>query len=289
MTRPLILLTNDDGIESPGLAALAAALDPLGDLLIVAPSAPQSGMGRSHPPGNDGRLFEHPVSYNGQSWPAYAANASPAQAVQHGIVELADRRPALSVSGINYGENVGVGVTGSGTVGAALEAAGFGVPALAVSLEVDVALHHDNNGDTSVDFSAAIHFARLFARRWLEIERPRDVDVLKIDVPANATPETPWQMARLERAQYYIPLPPLRRSLGDTGRIGYTINPRTMLDDDTDAGVVRRGLVAVTPLALDITSHIAPDMLAGLLNSGNGHQHRAELTEAELTEKQQNS
>jgi 5'-nucleotidase len=279
MTRPLILLTNDDGIDSPGLAALTAALDPLGDLLIVAPSVQQSGMGRSFPQSNDGRLFERTVRYDGRSWPAYAANASPAQAVQHGVVELAERRPALVVSGINYGENVGVGVTGSGTVGAALEAAGFGIPALAVSLEVDISLHHNNGDDTSVDFSAAIHFTRLFARRWLEIERPREVDVLKIDIPASATPETPWQMARLERAPYFVPLPPLRRNLGDVGRIGYTINREAMLDEDSDAAVVRRGLVAVTPLVLDITSRVAPDMLTTLLNGGNGNHRKTEITE----------
>jgi 5'-nucleotidase len=174
-------------------------------------------------------------------------------------------------------------VTGSGTVGAALEAAGFGVPALAISLEVDLALHHNNTDDTSVDFSAAVHFARLFARRWLEIERPRDVDVLKIDIPASATPETPWQMTRLERAQYFIPLPPLRRNLGDVGRLGYTVNRRAVLDEDSDAAVMRRGLVAVTPLALDMTSRIAPDTLTGLLNGGNGNHHKAEMAE-----KQQN-
>ena len=284
MTRPLILLTNDDGIESPGLAALAAALDPLGDLLIVAPSVQQSGMGRSFPPTNDGRLFERTISYNGQSWPAYAANASPAQSVQHGVVELADRRPALVASGINYGENVGVGVTGSGTVGAALEAAGFGIPALAVSLEVDPSFYNvasHNANDTSVDFSAAMYFTRLFARRWLEIERPREVDVLKIDIPASATPDTPWQMARLERAQYFVPLPPLRRNLGDVGRIGYTINREVMLDENSDAAVVKRGLVAVTPLVLDITSRIAPDTLKALLNGSNGNHHKTELTETQ--------
>ena len=279
MTRPLILLTNDDGIESPGLAALAAALDPLGDLLIVAPTVQQSGMGRSFPQSNDGRLFERTVSYKEQSWPAYAANASPAQCVQHGVVELADRRPALAVSGINYGENVGVGVTGSGTVGAALEAAGFRIPALAVSLEVDISLHHNNGGDTSVDFSASIHFARLFARRWLEVERPPEVDVLKIDIPANATSETPWQMTRLERAQYFVPLPPLRRNLGDVGRIGYAIDREVKLDEESDAAVMRRGLVAVTPLMLDITSRIAPDTLATLLNDGNGNHRKAEIAE----------
>jgi 5'-nucleotidase len=265
MTRPLILLTNDDGIDSPGLAALAKALDPLGDLLIVAPNVQQSGMGRSFPATNDGRLFERTISLNGQSWPAYAAHASPAQSVQHAVIELADRPLALAVSGINYGENVGTGITASGTVGAALEAAAQGIPALAVSLEVDsVSLHTTN--DHAVDFSAAIHFARLFAQRWLTVERPRDVDVLKIDIPAGATPETPWRMARLERGPYFMHLPPLRRKLDDAGRIGYTINPKAILDEHSDAAIVQQGLVAVTPLMLDITSRIEAGVLESLLN-----------------------
>jgi len=264
MTRPLILLTNDDGVNSPGLAASAAALAPLGDLLIVAPTEQQSGMGRSFPQSNDGRLFETTIRYNGQQWAAYGANASPAQAVQHAVLELADRVPDLAVSGINYGENVGVGVTASGTVGAALEAAGHDIPALAISLEVDSSLHYSY--DDSVDFETAIHFTRLFAERWLGTERHPGVDVLKIDIPASATPQTEWRITTLERAQYFVPLPPLRRSLGDVGRIGYEMNRKVLLDDRSDAAVVRAGLVAVTPLTLDITAHGHDSTLRHLLN-----------------------
>lgn len=275
MTRPLILLCNDDGIASPGLAASAAALDPLGDLLIVAPSVQQSGMGRSFPISNDGRLFPTTISYQGQTWPAYAANASPAQAIDHAVLELADRLPALAVVGINYGENVGTGVTGSGTVGAALEAASFGIPALAVSLEVDPSLHYSH--DDSVDFSTAIYFTRFFAERWLYAQRPPDVDVLKIDIPACATPQTPWRLARLERAQYFVPMPPLRHRLGDEGRIGYKVNATALTDENSDAALVRAGIVAVTPLTLDMTARVAPEIIQRLLEreegrGGNGNR-----------------
>jgi len=266
MTRPLILICNDDGIHSPGLGAAAAAVDPLGDLLIVAPREQQSGMGRSFPTFNDGRLFKTTVSYDGQRWPGYGANASPAQAVDHGVIELADRRPALAISGINYGENVGVGITGSGTVGAALEAAAFGIPALAVSLQVDPSLHYTN--DESVDFSAAIHFTRLFAERWLSAARPLGVDVLKIDIPASATPQTPWRFTRLERGQYFRPLAPVRERLEDEGRIGYTIDPDAVFDELSDAAVVRAGYVSVTPLTLDLTAHVAPEVLRRALAAG---------------------
>ena len=86
MTKPLIMITNDDGIDSPGLAAAAAALDPLGELLIVAPHTQQSGMGRSMPNTNQGRLYPATIKANGQTWPGYGAEAAPAQAVQHGTL-----------------------------------------------------------------------------------------------------------------------------------------------------------------------------------------------------------
>ncbi len=264
MTRPLIILTNDDGIDSPGLAASAAALDPLGDLLIVAPNVQQSGMGRSMPPWNDGRLTETTISANGQTWRAYRANASPAQAVQHALLELIDRHPALVVSGINYGENIGVAVTVSGTVGAALEAAAFGVPALAVSLQTDPA-HHMTN-DASVDFRVAAYFTRLFAARWLNTEPLPDVDVLKIDIPQDATPDTPWRITRLERGNYYRPLRPARSTLDGEGHIGYELNPDLTDDQDSDASVLLRGMISVTPLTLDFTSRIGPDVLHRILD-----------------------
>ncbi len=265
MTRPLILLTNDDGIHSRGLAAAAAALDPLGDLLIVAPRTQQTSMGRSMPAYYDGRLFKTTLHYGGQSWEAYAANASPAQAVVHAMLELAQRPIALAVSGINYGENVGLGITVSGTVGAAIEAAAQGIPAIAVSLQVTDARHFTEPDDT-VDFSAAIHFTRLFAQRWLSVERPPGVDVLKVEVPAHATPQTPWRVTRLERRPYFVPLPPRRTALEDEGPLGYRVNPPPDADPETDAGALKAGFVAVTPLCIDMTARIPPHELRRLLD-----------------------
>jgi 5'-nucleotidase len=91
-TQPLILVTNDDGIESPGLAAAAAALAPLGELLIIAPLIQQTSRGRSRPlrDGSDGRIIRRTVVFEGQSWEGYAVDATPAVVVDHGILELAD-------------------------------------------------------------------------------------------------------------------------------------------------------------------------------------------------------
>ncbi|MGH2542221.1 MAG: 5'/3'-nucleotidase SurE, partial [Ardenticatenaceae bacterium] len=168
--RPLILITNDDGIASPGLRAAAEATHALGELLIVAPRTQQTAAGRSFPvvPWS---LEPYPLaSRDGSELEAYAIEGSPAQAVRAGLMLLAARPPDLVISGINYGENVGVGVTISGTVGAAIEAAAFGVPALAVSLET--AIHHHFTYSEEVDFSVAGYFTQLLARMMLELSLP---------------------------------------------------------------------------------------------------------------------
>ena len=134
----------------------------LGYVTVVAPREQSSGMGRSLPNTSDGIITEQRVQVNSQEWTVYAVGGSPAQAVLHGILEIMPEKPDLVVSGINYGENVGLGITVSGTVGAAMEAAGLGYPALAMSLQADARYHLSYSQD--VDFSAAAHFTAYFAR-----------------------------------------------------------------------------------------------------------------------------
>jgi len=179
---------------------------------------------------------------------------SPAQAVLYALVELVDRRPALCVSGINYGENVATGVTASGTVGATLEAADEGVPSLAVSLETDKAYHYSHSEE--IDFQAAAHFTRLFAARMLAHPMPPDVDVLKIEVPCDATPDT-----------YFRALPSGRRHLSDKRRLGYEVAVDwAALEPDSDVHALRvERVVSVTPLSLDLTSRVALQEMDGLL------------------------
>ncbi|MGQ9889831.1 MAG: 5'/3'-nucleotidase SurE [Aggregatilineales bacterium] len=252
--RPIILFTNDDGIESPGLWAAAAAFTDLGDVLVTAPRQQQSGTGRSMPITSEGRIHTQRMTLNGAEHTAYAVDGTPAQAVQHGVLELAPRLPALVVSGINYGENVGNGVTISGTVGAALEAASLGIPALAVSQQTATDLHLSYSD--AVDFSAAAHFARLFGQWLMSSPRPDDVDVLKVDVPIGATPQTPWRVTRLSRRRVYWPTRPERISLSDIGRIGYHFDADpSQAEPDSDVyAVLHEGLVSVTPISLDMTS-----------------------------------
>jgi len=114
--KPLILLTNDDGIRSPGLWAAADALSELGFVVVAAPREQSSGYGRSLPNSSDGVIREEEVTVRGKTWKVFAVGGSPAQAVQCGVLEIAPRQPDLVVAGINYGENVGLGF-GSGGFG----------------------------------------------------------------------------------------------------------------------------------------------------------------------------
>jgi len=248
--RPLLLLTNDDGIASPGLLAAVRAVWDLGEVLVVAPKEQQTGAGRSLPPLSDGKIWPEELFLDDSPVNAFSLHGSPAQAVQYALMELAPRRPSLVISGINYGENLGTGVTVSGTIGAALEAAVFGIPALAVSLETGREYHYLPSPE--VDFSTAAFFTRFFAQRMLERALPPDVDVLKVDIPQEATPQTPWRLTRVSRQRYHCPTPRSspEKPLGYETRVIFdTLEP----DSDIYALVVDR-VVSVSPLSIDLTS-----------------------------------
>ncbi len=210
-TKPQILLTNDDGIESPGIWAAAEALSGVGYVHVVAPREQSSGTGRSYPRTSDGTIQEQTLRVNGQDWQVYAVGGTPAQAVLHAVLEVLPIKPDLVVSGINYGENLGDSVTASGTIGAAMEAASQGIPALAVSLEASLV---DQLGySRKIDFSTAGYFTALFARRVLHKRFPEDVDILKVDVPRDASPDTPWMITQQARKGYYYPVRPAREPM----------------------------------------------------------------------------
>ena len=254
MPKRQILLTNDDGIKSPGLWAAAEALSTLGYVTVVAPREQSSGTGRSLPVTSDGVISPEMVTVNGKDWTVYAVGGTPAQAVLHGILEIMPQRPDLVVSGINYGENLATGITVSGTVGAAMEAAAVGIPALAASLETP----HDKHlsYDTDVDFSAAAFFTVQLAKALLEKSFPMDVMLLKLDVPSNATPQTPWMMTRLSRQRYFLPVRPQRQSWDEPAKVGYT-EASTIINEPKDSDVYALRVwrkVSVTPLSLDFTS-----------------------------------
>ncbi len=256
MSSPCFLVTNDDGIHSPGLRAAVEALLPLGDVIVVAPTYQQTSMGRSMPP-TDGIVHPIPYRVRDRDVPAYHVDATPAVAVLYGMLLFCqERKPDVLVSGINYGENLGTGITISGTVGAALQGAAMGVPSLAISLETDHDFHY-HHGD--VEWGVAQHFTRLFAEKLLSCDLPFDVDVLKVDVPEDATRETPWRVTRLSRRSYYVSYLVAPREDGQLGgKLHYRLGVRPEeVEPGTDihAFLVER-VVSVTPLSLDMTSRV---------------------------------
>jgi len=267
MEEPQILLTNDDGIQSPGLWAAAEALDPLGFVTVVAPREQSSGAGRSMPSTSDGRIEPEEVTVNDKTWTVHAVGGTPAQAVLHGVLEICTRKPDIAVSGINYGLNVGSGVTVSGTVGAALEASASGIPALAISLDTEHQYHLSYS--TKVDFSAAAHFTHYFAHLLLKKELPEDVKVLKVEVPSEATPDTPWKITRLSPVRYYTAVPPEREAKDKDGNIGYRVADdwHTAPPDSDIYAVHIDKVVSVTPLSLDLTSRVELEQLEQVLRS----------------------
>jgi len=256
MAQPQILLTNDDGILSPGLWAAAGSLSELGFVHVAAPRDQYSAAGRSMPITSDGIIDVREVTVNDKCWKVHAVGGTPAQAVQHGILEIVLAKPDLVVAGINFGENPGTGVTISGTIGAAMEAASFGIPALAISLETEQKHHYSHSNE--VDFSVAAYFTKFFGQMLLEKRLPDDVDVLKVDIPCDATLETPWAVTCQSRRPYFQPTVPVRPSWEVPVRIGYHISndfEQDSPDSDIYAVFVRR-IVSVTPLSLDLTSRV---------------------------------
>jgi 5'-nucleotidase len=224
-------------------------------------------MGRSLPNTSDGIIEEKQVQVNGQNWTVYSVGGSPAQTVLYGILDVMKRKPDLVVSGINYGENVATGVTISGTVGAALEGAALEIPALAVSLEADEKYHLSYSEEVS--FEVAAEFTYRFANLLLEKKFPADVNVLKVDVPSDATIATPWQLTRVSRQRYYEPLATERVSLTEPGLITYREAGQFDNEpEDTDVYVLRKKrLVSVSPLSIDLTSRVSFDELDTLLRT----------------------
>src|SRR5262245_30232879 len=143
MPAPLLLVTNDDGVHAPGIRALCAALEPLGEVHMVAPDREVSACSQS-------LTLKHPLRAERVSERIYAVDGTPADCVNLAVVKLLPRRPALVLSGINRGANLGEDIFYSGTVGGAREGTFFGLPSMAISLAVR---------GPDFDFGAAAEFA----------------------------------------------------------------------------------------------------------------------------------
>lgn len=256
--RIQILLTNDDGIQSPGLWAAARALSKIGYVTVAAPRDQASSTGRSLPITSDGRITATQLKIGAEEWKAYAVGGTPAQTVLHGVLEIIGEKPDLVVAGINYGENLAEGITISGTVGAAMEGASLGIPSMAMSLQLlDEGFYEYSE---TVDFSTAAYFTEYFARRMLARGMPDDVRLIKVDVPAHATPQTPWRVTSQSRKRYFYPRVTRTGALDEPGPMSYQLLvKKEEIDPRSDVwAVLFDHVVSVTPLSLDLTARVDP-------------------------------
>ncbi|MDZ4696808.1 MAG: 5'/3'-nucleotidase SurE [Deltaproteobacteria bacterium] len=237
--RPLILISNDDGIAAPGIAALVESVQSLGDIVVVAPDRERSAASHSI-------SLDRPLRVDTLAEGRYAVNGTPVDCVYLGLLHLVPRTPDLCISGINAGFNLGSDVFYSGTVAAAVEAALRGVPAMAVSLQ-----RHDKP-----NYRPAAELARALAAEALD-RGPRAIPqgaLLNINCPTGLLGQ--YEITFLGRRVYRDQVE-VRSDL--RGRAYYWIGgPEEHAEDvpGSDMSAIRAGHASVTPLGLDMTHRL---------------------------------
>jgi 5'-nucleotidase len=250
-----ILVTNDDGVYASGLHAAAKSLDGLGEIVVVAPAGQKSGVGRSVSVFEPLRFAQ--VNFDGLK--TFSVNGTPTDSVIIGIFAIMKgQMPDIVVSGINVGENISTDtVTTSGTIGAALEAASYDIPAIAASIQVvDQGDKFDSHHGTKYSFDVASKLVRRLASKVLKIGLPEGVDILNINVPAGATDETEVKVTRLARKIFRTAV---QERFDPRGRPYYWIDGELIYSDadGTDVQTVyQEKKISITPLTLDSTSRI---------------------------------
>ncbi len=239
--RPKILVTNDDGIESRGLLMLKQALEPIGDVYVMAPDANQSAMGHAMTFMRPLRVRER-ILDDGSN--GYSVDGSPTDAVGLAFLGYFGVAFDLVASGINFGSNLGDDITYSGTVGAAMEAVLSGCPAIAMSQEFE--------GEP--DFDLARQVAGMVARNVLE-NGLGEGELLNVNVPAVSIDECGGiELTRMGKRVYQDQL--LER-LDPRGTPYYWFGgppPTGVAEPGTDFDAVANGRVAITPIQLDLTA-----------------------------------
>lgn len=236
-----ILISNDDGIHSPGLHALATALRTLGETWVVAPDREQSAVGHAITLSEPIRLHHGHVSAADHT---FAVGGTPADCVKLALTELMPTRPDLVVSGINRGENTGISVMYSGTVSAATEGTINGIHSLAVSLD----------SFTATDFTFAATVARRFAELVIAHGLPHDT-LLNINVPALPVSEIKNVIiAKQGRARFQETF---SKRADPRGRTYFWMDGEKIpiTETDTDGAALTAGHIAVTPIRLDLTNY----------------------------------
>jgi 5'-nucleotidase len=250
------MVTNDDGVTSPGITALADAVSELGSVMIIAPEGEQSAAGMS-------LTFHRPLRVTkvrvGKRV-CYAVSGSPADSTLIGIHNILPRRPEAVVSGINKGENLTLqDIFASGTVAAALSAALLGIPAIAFSMEVP-AKRTIVHGRRDPSFAVPARIAAEILREVLEDGLPRGIDMLNVNFPWGTTLETRVKITSLETRKWRDSV--LERE-DPRGRPYYWLWGSRMPNfrRDSDAYAIHKmGAISISPLSLDFTPKRSPEI-----------------------------
>ncbi|MGL4594260.1 MAG: 5'/3'-nucleotidase SurE [Thermoguttaceae bacterium] len=243
-----ILLTNDDGIYAPGLAAMERMLRRLGDVTVVAPAREQSGV--SHSITFLTPLTAKRVFVNNRPW-GWMVDGSPADCVKLGVTQIMETPPDVIVSGMNGGLNAGINVFYSGTVGAAVEGAFYGIVSFAVSVEYD----------ENEPFDRAAELATEVIGKILAQKKSNNAKLYNINVPQNALKQEHPKVicGAVDVRQYWDAF---ERRIDPMGRPYFWLtgrpdprqpNQKQCSTEKTDLSALRAGHISVTPLDYDVT------------------------------------
>ena len=241
--KKYILISNDDGINAPGIGALAAAISVIADVVIVAPEKQQSAVGHAITMNDPLRVQK---VYRAGALYGYAVNGTPADCVKLAIRMLLERKPDLVISGINHGSNTAISVIYSGTVSAATEGTILGIPSMAVSLTTFA---------PEADFSYAAKFAVHMAQLILAKGLPKGT-LLNVNVPAVPEKEIAGVAVTKQGKSIWNDEFESRR---DPNNREYFWLKGDLIELDTsediDQGAILRNKVSVTPIHYDLTDY----------------------------------
>lgn len=250
--KPLILITNDDGVDAKGIKELIGCLRDLGELVVVAPDGPRSGM-------SSAITSTIPIKYRLLSkeddLTIYSCTGTPVDCVKLAIGEMLDRKPDLLVSGINHGTNVAVCVHYSGTLGAAAEGSIFGVPSLGVSL---------TDFSSDADFSESCRFARKLSRRILRYGLPEGT-YLNLNVP-DMPHVKGMKVSRQAKGKWTNEFVHSNNARNETvyWLSGNFENARP-IEHDNDTLALENGYASLVPCKVDVTDYSFLDRLGEII------------------------
>lgn len=242
--KPLILVTNDDGITAPGIRALIDVMSKIGDVLVVAPDKPQSAMG--HAITINSTLYLNKISVDDAAVTEYSCSGTPVDCVKLAVNEILKKKPDLCVSGVNHGSNSSINVIYSGTMSAAVEAGIEGVPAIGFSL-----LDYDWNAD----FDTIKPFIEKITLEALENGMPKDV-VLNVNFPK--LKKEAIKGIKICRQAKAIWAEKFDKRVTPQGKDYYWLAGEFINQDkgqDTDEWALANGYISVVPVQFDLTAH----------------------------------